>query len=109
MPAVRKRPAAAEPAARKRPADAEPSSTRKTNGANGTAAMGVCSTWSVSDRTTLVSLREEFAKSVGADPRGKITVASFGAEVLPVLGLAGSFPNMSYVAALARKKSQAAP
>ena len=94
---------------RKRPAAAEPIITRKTKRANDVAVMGVCSTWSVSDRTTLASLRDEFAKSVGADPRDKITVASFGAEVSPVLGLAGFFPNMSYVAALVRKRSQAAP
>ena len=102
-PAPQKRPAAPQ----KRPAAAEPSSRRKAKRSSANAVACVCSAWSGSGATTLASLREEIAKSTGADYRDKITVASLSAEVSSVLGV--DFPNLSYVAAVVGKKGQAAP
>ena len=94
-------------ALRKRPAAAEPSSRPKVKRSSDAAVACVCSAWAHSGATTLVSLREEIAKSTGADHRDKITVASLSADVSPVLGV--EFPNLAYVAAVVANKSKASP
>ena len=91
----------------KRPAAAEPSSRPKAKRSSATAVACVCSAWSDSGAATLASLREEIAKSTGADYRDKITVASLSADVSSVLGV--DFPNLSYVAAVVGKKGKASP
>lgn len=99
-----------KPAVLKRPGAGEPSSREvvKTQKNSATAAVAcVCSAWSGSDATTIASLREEIAKSIGADYNDKITVASFSADVSVVLGV--DFPRLSYVAAVVGAKDKAAP
>ena len=61
----------------------------------------------MSDATTLATLREEMAKSTGADGHDKIAVASLSAEVSSVLGV--DFPNLTYVAAVVGKRGEAVP
>ena len=95
------------PGPRKRPAAAEPSRRLKAKGSSAAAAACVRSAWSESGATTLPSLREEMAKSTGADWRDKIVVASLSAEVSSMLGV--DFPNLSYVAAVVGKKGEAVP
>ena len=113
MPALRKRPAAAEPSStRKRPAGAEPRSGEeaKTKRKSATAASCVCAAWSDNSAATLASVQEEIAKSTGAvddDDNNKITVASLSAEVSSVLG--AGLPNLSYVAAIVGTKDRAIP
>ena len=111
MPALRKRPAAAEPSStRKRPAGAEPrigEEEAKTKRSSATAASCVCSAWSGNSAATLASLREEIAKSTGADDRESFTVASLSADVSSVLGV--DFPNLSYVAAIVGAKEKEIP
>ena len=80
---------------------------RKAKRTSDTTAACVCSTWSGSGVATLASVREEIALNTGADYRGKVTVASLSAEVSSVLGV--DFPNLSYVAAVVGKRSQAFP
>ena len=101
MSAPLKRPAALL----KRPAAAEPSSRPKAKRSSATAVACVCSAWSDSGATTLASLREEIAKSTGADYRDKITVASLSADVSSVLGV--DFPNLSFIAAVVGAKEKA--
>ena len=114
MSAVCNRPAACKrPAAASMHPAAEPSADRKKK-AHTAAASCVHPTWKEDPRTTIESLRDEFAKIIAVDPTGKITVATFGADVSPVLGLGGHtatslFPNMSYLAATVQKKAQAGP
>ena len=95
------------PGPRKRPAAAEPSSRPKAKRSSAAAAACVRSAWSVSGATTLASLRDEIAKSTGADGHDKIAVASLSAEVSSVLGV--NFPNLTYVAAVVGKRGEAVP
>ena len=57
--------------------------------------------------TTLASRRDEIAKSTGADSRDKIVVAPLSVEVPFVFGV--DLSNLSYVAAMVWKKSEAVP
>ena len=103
----REAPGPRTPGPRKRPAAAEPSSRPKAKRRHAAAAACVRSAWSVSDATTLATLREEMAKSTGADGHDKIAVASLSAEVSSVLGV--DFPDLTYVAAVVGKRGEAVP
>ena len=93
------------PGPRKRPAAAR--ATAKAKRIRAAAAPCVRSAWSEGGATTLASLREDAAKSTGAEWRDKIVVASLSAEVSCVLGV--DFPNLSYAAAVVGKKGEAFP
>ena len=63
--------------------------------------------WSYHEGATLLSVKADMAESTGANLDGKITVASFSAEVSAVLGV--DFPNMEYIAAYVGANEKAAP